>query len=220
MRKTQYNCPNCHRFIQFKQKECSACGTKIDWSGRFCPNCNYRVEQGGDCPRCGMRIYWPIEERSEANENIDKFTQEVEDNIKWQEADKPDLWQWYFCKHPRVLVLVPVFLMFVYFGLIYGLRAITDIIYFFQIHTWGAVGVFLVLGGFMIPVVFIPSIIAFGSISWLHAIHRGVKNSWAKLGLTIFLIFILPILSNLLRYVFLLIMGISEKYSYTVLPYW
>jgi hypothetical protein len=74
----------------------------------------------------------------------------------------------------------------------------------------------------MVPVVFVPSIIAFGSIYWLHATYTEVKNSWAKLGLTVFvfLIFILPILGNLLRYVFLLIMGISEKYSYTFLPYW
>jgi hypothetical protein len=92
----------------------------------LCPTCGKEYLEGMNyCPECGCELF----EKTiiETSRDFDYSRYYIE---------PPSLWQWYFCKHPRVLVLVPVFLIFVYFGLIYGLRAITDIIYFFQIHTW------------------------------------------------------------------------------------
>jgi RNA polymerase subunit RPABC4/transcription elongation factor Spt4 len=226
MRKTRYNCPTCHRPIQFKQKMCPACETRIDWSGTFCPNCNYKVEESEDCPRCNTKIYWPKQtiltpqQINTPDNTIADYSREVQENMTFQKDTQPTLWQWYFCKHPRVLILVPVFLYFILGGVTSGITAITDMIYFFQIHTWGAVAVYLILGTVLIPIVLLPSIVAFYSIKWLYSTFFELKNPWAKLGLTIFLLFVLPWITTFERYLYLLILGISEKFGYTFLPYW
>jgi|GEM_PF-2752556 len=214
MKKTKYTCPTCHRQIQFKQKMCPACETRIDWSGSFCPNCNYRLEEGTDCPFCGWADY------KESSETALSATENLPEKTYYDEMyNEPSLWGWYFCKHPRVLILVPIFLYFTLRGIALGVFTITDIIYFFQQHTWGAVAVYLVFGTIMIPLLFLPAILSFYSIKWLYSTFIELKNAWAKLGLTIFLILILPEIESLIRYLYLLILGISEKYQYGFLPF-
>jgi hypothetical protein len=176
----------------------------------YCPNCgSTNAPNSTMCSYCG----YPLSDYlTEGTPLLAPIEQEQKEPVS--------LWQWYFCKHPRVLILVPVFLYFVLGGITSGFTAITDMIYFFQVHRWGAVAVYLIFGGILIPVVLTPAFLAFYSIKWLHSIFVEVENAWAKLGLTICLILILPWVLSIFRYLYLLVLGISEKYNYTFLPYW
>lgn len=92
------------------------------------------------------------------------------------------LWKWYFGWHPRILLTLPIFLIFAYQGVWFIWAEISDVIFFFQ-HTpvtWGAILFIVFLGAIVIWFIIAPIYICFGSIVWLYQINIGKNTAWKK----------------------------------------
>jgi len=78
----------------------------------------------------------------------------------------PTLWKWYFGLHPRIILSVPIFLLFVYQGLWFIWAEIQDVVFFFQYKevTWGAIFWVFIFGSILVWFLLLPIYICFYSI--------------------------------------------------------
>lgn len=147
----------------------------------FCENCGKEINEDDKfCNFCGSEVISILE--------LPKI------------KETPTLWKWYFGWHPRILLTIPFFLMFVYQGLWFIWAEISDIIFFFNTTpiTWGAIFLILILGTFFIGLLSLPIYICFCSISWFYEININNKG-WKRILYSIGIILLVSIGPGIIR---------------------
>jgi len=131
------------------------------------------------------------------NEPIERISISETYRIK----ETPTLWKWYFGWHPRILINVPIFLLFVYHGIWFIWAELTDIIYFFQTKpvTWGAIILIMFFGFILMWFIIAPIYICFASINWLYEINIKNNTAWKKFLYSIGIILLVVFGTSIIR---------------------
>lgn len=134
---------------------------------------------------------------------------DVEKDID-QIKETPTLWKWYFAWHPRILLSVPIFLLFVYQGLWFIWAEISDVTFFFR-HTeitWGSIFLVLIFGSLLIWFFLSPIYICFCSIEWLYQINIGNNTAWKKFLYSIGIVLLVVFGTSIIRLFTLWVLGV------------
>ena len=136
-------------------------------------------------------------------------TYEHEPHVVHHVKHKPTMWKWYFCWHPRVLLTVPIFLLFAYQGIWFFITEIKDVIYFFHSMpvTWGKIFLVIIFGSFLLMLVLLPIYLCFASIEWLYEIVTGEHTAWKKFLYSTGIILLVFVGTSLIRMFTLWITG-------------
>ena len=99
-----------------------------------------------------------------------------------------DTMRWYFTRKPAALLTVPLFLLVVLNFLGYLVWGIQDLIDWFRVQTWGAIGVALIIGVPLIAIFQVATILTWFMFKAFPAVNKGIqrrpwKKFWANVGL-------------------------------------
>ena len=140
-----------------------------------------------------------MEEYEENREREQKITKEP-----------PSMWKWYFGWHSRMLLTIPVFLLFVYQGIWFAIVTLRDVIIFFRYVqiTWGAIFLVFILGGYLLMFLVAPAYICFCAIGWLYKVNIGENTAWGKFLYSIGISLLVFFGTSLIRMFNLWVMGL------------